>query len=119
MQNDFDFERQSAHALCDQARDRIGEAAVAFFAHSPDDLRRIVKICLERGDLQPEHLVAWGMVSGRTPDDRYAPFEVFESHGEEMIRRRDEILDEMERVAEEEARAEREQVKASIEGRAA
>ena len=34
-------------------------------------------------------------------------------------RRRDEIFAEMERVAEEEARAEREQVKASIEGRAA
>ena len=119
MKNDFDYEQQSAHALCDQARDRIGEAAVAFFAHSPDDLRRIVKISLERGDLQPEHLIAWGMVAGRNPDDRYAPFEVFESHGEEMIRRRNEIFAEMERVAEEEARAEREQVKASIEGRAA
>ena len=119
MSKDFDYEWQTAHALCKDVCEYLGEAAVAQDAIEADDIRRIVKTAIKHGDLQPEHLIAMGMTAMRNPSDKYAPYDVFASYGKQMIRRRDEIIADMERVAEEETRAEREQVKASIEGRAA
>ena len=119
MSKDFDYEWQTAYALCKEVCEYLGDAAVAQGAIEADDIRKIVRLAIQHGDLQPEHLIAMGMTAMRNPSDKYAPYEVFASYGKQMIRRRDEIYAEMERQAEEEARAEREQVKASIEGRAA
>ena len=119
MKNDFAYEKDTAYDLCKDACQYLGEAAVAQSTRDWSDVRKIVKIAILHGDLQPEHLIAMGMTAMRNPSDKYAPYEVFASYGRQMIRRRDEIYAEMERQAEEEARAEREQVKASIEGRAA
>ena len=119
MKNDFAYEKGNAYDLCKDACEYLGEAAVAQGALEADDIRKIIKTAIQHGDLQPEHLIAMGMTAMRNPSDKYGPFDVFASYGKQMIRRRDEIFAEMERVAEEEARAEREQVRASIEGRAA
>ena len=119
MKNDLFYEKGNAYDLCKDACEYLGDAAVAQGAIDADDIRKIVKLAIQYGDLQPEHLIAMGMTAMRNPSDKYAPYDVFASYGKQMIRRRDEIFADMERVAEEEARAEREQVKAAIEGRAA
>ena len=119
MKNDLFYEKGNAYELCKDTCEYLGDAAVAQGAIHADDIRKIVRLAIQYGDLQPEHLIAIGMTAMRNPSDKYAPYDVFASYGKQMIRRRDEILAEMERVAEEEARAEREQVKAVIEGSAA
>ena len=119
MKNDFAYEKDNAYALCKDACQYLGEAAVAQSTRDWSDVRKIVKIAILHGDLQPAHLIAMGMTAMRNPSDKYAPYEVFASYGKQMIRRRNEIFAEMERVTEKEARAEREQVRSVIEGRAA
>ena len=119
MKNDFAYEKDTAYDLCKDACQYLGEAAVAQGATDADDIRKIVKTAIQYGDLQPEHLIAMGMTAMRNASDKYGPYDVFSSYGKQMIRRRDEIFAEMERVAEKEARAEREQVRSVIEGRAA